>query len=195
MVMDLVKSSKLKEAFDSQRKSSRERNIDFLLTYEEWLQIWIDSGHLHERGRFRGQYVMARFGDKGPYAIGNVKIVTAEENVSEGNKGKVVSALQREKIRQRNLNRVYKKWGHHSDESKQKMSKAQKGKKFSEEHIKNLSNSHLGRVMPEEQKKKIAASILGMKRSEETKDRLRKAWVRRKQAKTCNTALVYDSVC
>lgn len=45
----------------------------FELTFEQWLSIWKKSGHLHERGRGRGKYVMARFGDRGPYAVGKSK--------------------------------------------------------------------------------------------------------------------------
>lgn len=56
------------------------RDIEFLLTFEEWLKLWADSGHFEERGCRKGQYVMARFGDKGPYTVENVRIVTNSEN-------------------------------------------------------------------------------------------------------------------
>ena len=59
------------------------RNIPFLLTFEQWLEIWKQSGHLHERGRHRGQYVMSRFGDTGPYSIDNIRIITVGENHAE----------------------------------------------------------------------------------------------------------------
>lgn len=72
-----------KAIFEGQRKSAGGRGIGFELTYEQWLQIWLDSGHLHERGRRRGQYVMARNGDIGPYALGNVHITTQEGNNRE----------------------------------------------------------------------------------------------------------------
>jgi hypothetical protein len=65
------------------KNRSRRRDIPFLLTFDEWWTIWQESGHWHERGAYRGQYQMARFGDKGPYAVGNVRIVTREENVAE----------------------------------------------------------------------------------------------------------------
>ncbi len=41
---------------------------------------WQDSGHLHERGHRQGQYVIARFFDRGSYKIGNVRIITTEYN-------------------------------------------------------------------------------------------------------------------
>ncbi len=62
------------------RNDSKRRGISFDLTFEQWLEIWESSGHLHERGRRRDQYQMARTGDVGPYAVGNVSIITCREN-------------------------------------------------------------------------------------------------------------------
>jgi hypothetical protein len=73
----------LKNKFWNHRRRAKHRGIPFLFTFDEWLSIWKDSGHFHERGNKRGQYVMARYNDKGAYEIGNVKIITAGENVSE----------------------------------------------------------------------------------------------------------------
>lgn len=73
------------------------RKIDFLLTYEEWYQIWFDSGHIDERGTRKGKYVMARFGDTGPYAVGNVKIITMSENIREAHTGKTITETTKKK--------------------------------------------------------------------------------------------------
>lgn len=73
------------------------RKVEFLLTFDEWLKIWIDSGQIDNRGTKRGKYVMARFGDQGPYAVGNVKIILHTENIREAHKGKVVSQKTKEK--------------------------------------------------------------------------------------------------
>lgn len=54
--------------------------MGFTLTYRQWLCIWTTSGHWHERGNRPGQYVMARKGDRGAYACGNVYIITNEQN-------------------------------------------------------------------------------------------------------------------
>jgi hypothetical protein len=70
------------------RSNAKKSGIPFLLTFEEWFWIWYDSGHLHERGCRKGQYVMARYGDKGPYAVGNVRVITHAENQAEANVGK-----------------------------------------------------------------------------------------------------------
>ncbi len=71
------------KAYKQHRKNAARRKIDFLLTLEEWTAIWVESGHWAERGCRRGQYVMARIGDQGPYAVGNVKIISTSENIRE----------------------------------------------------------------------------------------------------------------
>lgn len=76
-------AAKLKDAWMFQRNAARVRGIEFLLTFDEWLKIWMDSGHLHERGRRRHQYCMSRRGDAGAYVVGNVDIKTVAENVRE----------------------------------------------------------------------------------------------------------------
>src|SRR5258706_316159 len=67
---------------------STPRRIPMLLTFDEWFGYWLASGHMEEYGRCRGQYVMARRGDRGPYDVGNVSVVTAEENVREAHLGR-----------------------------------------------------------------------------------------------------------
>lgn len=66
-----------------QQRQAKARGIVFLLTFDEWWEIWEQSGHWENRGKKSGQYVMARFGDVGPYAVGNVRITTCNENASE----------------------------------------------------------------------------------------------------------------
>ena len=75
--------AKLRGEFRNHRMDAARRGISFEFTFHKWLQIWLDSGHLAERGPRKSQYVMARFNDTGPYAAGNVKIITAEENTKE----------------------------------------------------------------------------------------------------------------
>jgi hypothetical protein len=70
-------------AFALQRGRARERGVEWNLEYWEWLQIWQDSGHLHERGVRGGEWVMGRIGDVGPYASDNVKIIRVETNASD----------------------------------------------------------------------------------------------------------------
>ncbi|MEZ0602940.1 hypothetical protein ACAX43_12415 [Paraburkholderia sp. IW21] len=57
--------------------------IKFKLTFEEWFQVWIDSGKWEQRGTKRGQYCMSRYNDLGDYEIGNVFIQLHSENILE----------------------------------------------------------------------------------------------------------------
>lgn len=106
-----------KDKYRSAKKHSRERGILFLLTFEQWIKIWLDSGHWEERGRGFDKFCMARYGDKGPYAIGNVKIITNQENGEE---------------------QIF------TDETRKKMSNAGLGRKFTLEHRKNLGLAQIG---------------------------------------------------
>jgi hypothetical protein len=69
-----------KQKYDQHKYRAERRGIPFELTFKQWWKIWQDSGHLHERGRRQGQYVMARFFGRGSYKIGNVRIIPAAED-------------------------------------------------------------------------------------------------------------------
>ena len=94
----------LKIAYTSQKHTARKRDIPFLLSFEEWVDIWQSSGKLAERGRGSDKYCMARHGDIGPYSINNVSIITNHENLSLGNKdrwkNKIVSGNTKDKIKE-----------------------------------------------------------------------------------------------
>jgi hypothetical protein len=97
-------------AYNDQRAKARSRKdrngnpIEWLFTRETWIALWLKSGKWHQRGCRRGQYVMARFGDVGPYSPDNVEIKLHSENLGEGQKGRK-----------------------HSEETKAKIGEAQKG--------------------------------------------------------------------
>ncbi len=78
---------KPKYIFGVQRRGAKKRGIAFHLTFEEWWDIWQSSGHWHERGKSKGQYCMARYGDEGDYEVGNVKIIPFGDNVREAQMG------------------------------------------------------------------------------------------------------------
>jgi hypothetical protein len=61
---------------------AKRRGVVFKLTFEEWLNIWEVSGRFSQRGRRAHEYHMARHGDAGPYAVGNVKIITSSQNIA-----------------------------------------------------------------------------------------------------------------
>jgi len=73
----------LRWQFQIHRCGAKRSGTGFELTFEQWLSIWKKSGKLHLRGRGRGRYVMGRNNDSGPYAVGNVKIITHRQNIRE----------------------------------------------------------------------------------------------------------------
>ncbi len=139
--------------------SAKQRGIIWQLTYITWRKIWATSGHWNERGPWRGQYCMARFGDKGPYAIDNVKICTVGENHSEAWLGKKRSAANREKIRLIRLGRSP------SAETRKKMSIAQTGRKHTTKSKEKMSRARQNQAPP----------MYGKKHSEETKRKMSEA--------------------
>lgn len=77
-----------KEAFRHQVRGSKARGIPFQFSYEEWVTWWEDnlgSDWLEKRGCKKGQYVMARYNDCGPYHSSNVKCILHTENTKEAN--------------------------------------------------------------------------------------------------------------
>ena len=81
-------------AFSAQRRNSQIRNISWEFSFKEWADLWIESGHWAERGRKKGNFVMGRHGDVGPYCRKNCKIITIVENSHEWQE---IKALKRAK--------------------------------------------------------------------------------------------------
>lgn len=148
--------------YNTQKKDAAQREIEFLLTFEEWLQIWLNSGKLPERGRGKDKYCMARFGDTGPYAVDNVRIITNTENQHEAHLGrknspetiaKLSASLRGHSCSEETRAKISaaalgnKKWlgKKHSAESRLKISLAAKGHKRC-----------VGRIMSPETRLKIS---------------------------------------
>ncbi len=74
---------KLRHQYACQKSKAKQRGIDFHLTYEEWFDVWKNSGHFEQRGCKKGCYVMSRIKDQGPYAIGNIIIQPKYMNDTE----------------------------------------------------------------------------------------------------------------
>ena len=66
--------------YSCQKSKAKHRGIEFTLTFDEWWDIWQQSGKYEQRGFRKGQYVMSRYNDTGPYAVGNVFIQSCEDN-------------------------------------------------------------------------------------------------------------------
>jgi len=145
--------SKAKKRFQFQRWNSRRRkdrlgkHIEWHLTFEQWLEIWLSSGHYQDRGVGANKYVMSRKCDLGNYEIGNIEIKLASENTIEGN-----------------ILNPGRRLGHTTpQEIKDKISQKLKGRKFTKEHLHNMSLSQGRPVMTPEGKfdsKKLAEKTL-----------------------------------
>lgn len=73
-------------AYEGQRNRARRRLILWEFEYDEWCAWWekyLGPNWMKKRGHFAHQYVMARYFDDGPYAVHNVKCITASENCAE----------------------------------------------------------------------------------------------------------------
>lgn len=106
-----VSINRARQMYYFQKYAAGERNIPFLISFVDWLIVWEMSGKLDDRGRLKDQYVMARFGDKGPYAVGNVEIIHSGENVRKAHKDKIVSTYTRRKLAKQSGKRIkLKNW-------------------------------------------------------------------------------------
>jgi hypothetical protein len=70
-----------KDKYRDHKRGATARGINFLLTFDEWWNIWQQSGYWDKRGCKKGQYCMSRIGDIGPYIVGNVFIQTHRQNI------------------------------------------------------------------------------------------------------------------
>lgn len=115
---------KTRQMYKGQKRRARLRGIQFDLTYEEWLNIWQISGHFHERGCRKGQYNMARNGDIGPYAVGNVSIIRHEENSREASTERICSEQTRHLIGSKLFGNKSRTGQENSEDHCRKISKA-----------------------------------------------------------------------
>ena len=74
----------------------------------------------------------------------------------------------------------------HSEEEKQKMSKAKKGKKNSKEHNKNISKAKKGKKNSKEHNKNISKALKGIKLSEQTRRKMSESQKGRKNSEEHN---------
>lgn len=82
------------------------RQISFELTYEEWICIWLNSGHWHQRGNKLNQYCMSRYNDVGPYSVTNVFIQLTAHNTHQANKNKPKTANTRRNMSQAKIGKI-----------------------------------------------------------------------------------------
>lgn len=72
-----------KNKYSVQKTHAKLRGIEWQFTLEEWINWWGDD--IVNRGCRKGQLVMARRGDIGPYHPNNVYKATCGENAADSN--------------------------------------------------------------------------------------------------------------
>lgn len=147
----------LESKFRSHRSSAARRGIPFELTFDEWLEIWEKSGHLAERGRRNNQYVMARARDQGSYTVGNVSIITFEQNCRD-RKHSIDTLTKLRKARQGRTPMLGKK---QTVETRNKISAALIGREFTVEHREKIRRANLGKKHTAESKAKMSRAKIG----------------------------------
>lgn len=75
-----------RQKFNNQRTHARIRNIEWNLSFDEWYDWWQETKKYHLRGCQKGQYVMARYDDTGPYSLDNIFCCSVEQNNSDRHK-------------------------------------------------------------------------------------------------------------
>lgn len=80
-----------KQRYNEQKYRAKSRGINFPITFTEWCEVWQHSGKWEQRGCRKGQYVMSRINDEGPYHKTNVVIQLHESNARDGQVGKKLS--------------------------------------------------------------------------------------------------------
>lgn len=81
--------------FSVHKINAKQRGIEFLLTFEQWHRIWLDSGYYDQMGNTAGKYNMCRLNDEGAYSEGNVYIGPWTYNAMDGLK-KIVRSRREE---------------------------------------------------------------------------------------------------
>jgi len=140
---------KARNAYSIQKSGCKKRKdvngnpIEMRLSFEEWADIWLESGKWEQRGNTKGCYCMARFNDIGHYEKGNVAIVPFGDNVAEHATGK-----------------SYGKGYRHTEEAKRKIAEAGK-RPCSEETKEKIRQANTGAVCSDETKAKLSAMWKG----------------------------------
>jgi hypothetical protein len=78
--------------YDKHKAQSKFRGIDFLMTYDEWYNWWLSNGvdkKLDIKWTGKNRPCMCRFGDTGPYALGNVFFGLNPDNAKDRHKNYV----------------------------------------------------------------------------------------------------------
>jgi hypothetical protein len=122
-------TTSIKNKYSVHKAGAKRRGISFDLTFDQWMNIWIESGKWHLRGSGKGKFCMCRVGDTGGYTMGNVFIGSFEQNASDANKGRTITEREKQMIRTKLSGRV------DSTETTERRRQGQLGMKHSAERV------------------------------------------------------------
>jgi len=88
-------------AFMQQKKMSRTRGIPFEFSFADWWAFWSVNDRWSRRGLTKGALMMARIGDVGSYAPGNVYCATPAQNMADAGARKRGKPVRRVALRHR----------------------------------------------------------------------------------------------
>ena len=73
----------LTTVFSRQKSGAKVRKIQWDLTFDQWLEIWTNSGMLWNRGKGVGESMMCRRIEPSPYSVKNVYIGDGKTNQAD----------------------------------------------------------------------------------------------------------------
>lgn len=170
-----MKSAKHK--YYNHKSRANRRNIEFNMTFEEWINWWGDD--FEKRGVTNGCLQMCRYNDEGPYELGNIYKATREQNLKDAYKTESGNE-RKEHMRNRMSGAGNPAYGKpapnrgisHTEETKRKIGAANKGRTISDEQKTKISAAQKGKTVSDETKAKMSAWQKGKPKSEETRARL-----------------------
>jgi hypothetical protein len=82
--MRTPEEKKFRQYVKSKKSGSKIRGIEYNLTNEELQQLLDEAGiTIWDVGPYSGMFCLGRYGDTGPYEVGNCRFITVEENTQE----------------------------------------------------------------------------------------------------------------
>jgi hypothetical protein len=66
--------------FIQQRNQAQWRGEGWHISFEEWKQLWDESGQWELRGRVKGTWCMSRRDWNEPWTVDNTQVITREEH-------------------------------------------------------------------------------------------------------------------
>ena len=81
---DIDDDGKIRRRYCNKRVNAKKEGIEFELSFEEYCTLVKEAGLKSSQLGFTGDnYVLARYGDNGPYRYGNCRFITQQENCNE----------------------------------------------------------------------------------------------------------------